>query len=338
MANVGAIIPPALNTDSPIHKKYMDRTTKNVLLRLFSELSAHENWTVAVRNKKFRDLLKLPQFSDLNRGQIKRVYDLYDSTINLKKLIASLVVSKTGEMMNDSSQSMSVDSMIGILGTIYYIFSLNEAYSGLPDKLREFLLYCYKADNAFAEGLSFDLDEQYLLYIKTLIVYYNDALLPTYVDFWEALAEVESGEMNITGVNLSVFLSHLEYQMKLQRDLEVGNRASLLRTLFIGKTCMKVFLVEISYDDMYSKVTEENVAKYPAYVELVCRKDLRDDLNHAVFAIFELLCYEYYAAAVTMIKAKKNRIHRHMSYIRDVFFYHTFASHVSKSYISDLIY
>jgi hypothetical protein len=129
MASVQVGVPPAVNPDVHIPRKYMDNTTKDVLLRLFSELAAQENWTIVARNKKFHELLKLPQFKELNRNQIKRVYDLYDCTINLKKLIASLVVSKTGEMMEDSGQSISIDLMIGTLGTIYYIFSLNENYS-----------------------------------------------------------------------------------------------------------------------------------------------------------------------------------------------------------------
>jgi hypothetical protein len=185
MASVQVNVQYAINPDAPIPRKYMNRETKDHFLQLFSNLSAHKNWSVAVRNKKFHELLKHSQFETLNGGQIKRVYDLYDCTINLKKFIASLVITKTGEMMNDPSQSMSVDSMIGILGTIYYIFSLNENYSGLLDKLRSFLFNCYKANHCFSKGLSNDLDEQSLSYIDTLILYYNDAMLPTFINFWE---------------------------------------------------------------------------------------------------------------------------------------------------------
>mmetsp|Transcript_24269 Transcript_24269/g.23323 ORF Transcript_24269/g.23323 Transcript_24269/m.23323 type:complete len:136 (+) Transcript_24269:230-637(+) len=113
MASVQVDVQPAINSDVHIPRKYMDRTTKLVLLQIFSELSAHK-WTVAIRNFKFREFLKLTQFLEFNRGQIKRVYDLYECTLNLKKLIASLVVSKTGEKMADSALSVSIESMIGI--------------------------------------------------------------------------------------------------------------------------------------------------------------------------------------------------------------------------------
>jgi hypothetical protein len=76
--------------------------------------------------------------------------------------------------------------------------------------------------------------------------------------------------------------------MKVQRDLEVQNQTSLLRTLLIQKICTKALLVEISHDEMYSGVTDKNVAYYPAYVKLVSRFNHRENLNHCVLAIFEL--------------------------------------------------
>lgn len=90
-------------------------------MNFFSELSAHKKCTVAVRNGKFRALLKLPQFSDLNRRQIKGVYNLYEFTINLKQLIARLVTFKTDEIVNDQTKSTSIDSMIVTFKTCIWI-------------------------------------------------------------------------------------------------------------------------------------------------------------------------------------------------------------------------
>ena len=87
------------------------------------------------------------QFIYLNRDQVKRVFDLYQSTINLKNFIAKLAVVTTDGMITDPTKSMSIDAMIGILANVYY------ESCGLPDKLREFLLLCCNMNNSCSEGI-----------------------------------------------------------------------------------------------------------------------------------------------------------------------------------------
>jgi hypothetical protein len=127
-------------------RKYISPLLKQTLLNFFSESLAFTNWTIAERNEKFRQIIKEPRYVHLNRDQIKRVFDLYSSTINLKKLIAKFVLDKTDEMIKDNSKSMSVNSMIAILANLYYDYSANGKYIGLPDKLRELLFICYNAN------------------------------------------------------------------------------------------------------------------------------------------------------------------------------------------------
>lgn len=84
-----------------------------------------------------------------------------------------LRLDKTDAMIKDNS-------MIAILADLYYDYSTNGKYIGLPDKFRELLFICYNAKNSLSEGLSKNMDQQSLSYIDTLLNYYNNALLPTY--------------------------------------------------------------------------------------------------------------------------------------------------------------
>ena len=292
------------NSDVSLRSAHISREVKQLLLDFFAASNAFQLWNHKIRNQKFKALLKQGDFLHLNRSQIKRVYDLYSSTVTLKQFIATSIVKKTDEMINNDAKSISMDSMISILGNCYFQFSLNEEFNGLPDKLRNFLFINYNASNSYAEGIWNNIDEQTVLYNTTLVRYYNRVLLKLYKNYWQALAAVESGEMKLTGVNLSIFINQLEYNLKLKRDIDSKDSESEMRKLFLNRTCMQALLTEINDEDMYKSVNEKNVILYPAYVELIYKHGCRDDLYHIFFQVFENACYDYYATSVAMMKIK----------------------------------
>ena len=100
--------------------KHMSSNVKQILLEFFAKCNAFELWNDTIRNSKIRAIIKLSKFMDYNRNQIKRVYDLYASTVSLKKIIATSVVAKTNEMINDNVKSILVESMISLLGNVYF--------------------------------------------------------------------------------------------------------------------------------------------------------------------------------------------------------------------------
>ena len=169
-------------------------------------------------------------------------------------------------------------------------------------ELKNFLYVCYKANQSTAQAFHKTLDIQSLSYVNILIFYYNNALLKSYKKYLEVLAEVEANEMDFTGVNLIIFLSQLEYQLKLQRDVDINTIGSIIRRLFFEKICIRALLDEISSGKLYRNVAADNVDLYPLYVELMVEHDLREDLKQKNFAIFEGECYGYYALSVAMIK------------------------------------
>lgn len=317
MANNDQIIPEALqvpfvavpaipaavvNVPKKPRRSIIHPFLKDTLLKLFIRESRKEEWTVAKRNSYITALLKHITFKDLSRDQILRVFEQFNATKKYTKEIGVHVIGNTDAMINDSSKCISLEQMVGILSEIFTYFTLPLNFYGLPDKLWTFLHSCQRANHRNAMGLSMDLNEEEISYIKTFIVYFIFVLLKSYKNYWIELSKLEHGDKVMGGGSLLVFLGNLELEIKDKRDIEIMRENSIFQRRFYENTCMKALYTDVDKGNLYSQMNHLNAIYYPRYAVAAAIYDSRYDFKLAFLKLFETLCYNFYAKAVAMMK------------------------------------
>jgi hypothetical protein len=271
----------------------------------------------------------------LGRKQIINVYELYHKTYNLKKKIGTEVVGKTDLMISDSTKSINLNQMIGVLSEIYTICTLPERHHGLIDKLCGFLHACRKANHRIALGLSRDLTHEQESYIQSLIVYFNFVLLKKFRNFWLRLLSMENDDKVLSSVSLKSLVALIEYDIRVQRRKELGDENSDYQRLLFENTCLKPLFTEIKDDELFSHMDSTNAVLYPRHAEASVIHNVRSPFKKIFMEVFEGVCYAWYARFVALMQITNKEVdelHGDLNLDNDDDDWEIFESRIGMSY------
>ena len=276
---------------------------KELLAAVFIRLKAQEWKKVSTKGYITAILNQIKNsedtaFANLNVGQLRRQYNSYLSTLNLRKEIGLAAYDTTTQM---------IDGTFGDHFITEILLSLRKLTNKIHPRLSSLLP---KTFSTFLDRIAIHYDDQSILlsdidkaHIKSFSIFNQKILIRIYRKLWGSILTIEQGELAKGGThNIDSILSDYELTLLEYRISQCNDNKSDIWNIFFSIPILKESIGEpTDIKVMYPDYDAQFLNMYPIWLKAIVGEngsiESKLALQKCIIGMYEMLVYEYYCKA-----------------------------------------